>query len=84
MSIPITEQHQLPNNSNSSNSSNDVMNISDKSHDSSSDSSFYDDMHISYDAEWLAIMRKTHHLLNTTRGAVRVPDLVTPVSVEVN
>jgi Lariat debranching enzyme, C-terminal domain len=36
-----------------------------------------------YDAEWLAIMRKTHSLLSTSRGNVSVPSSVQPVSPEV-
>ena len=35
---------------------------------------------LSYDAEWLAVMRKTHHLLSTSRGNVSVPSTVQPAT----
>lgn len=35
---------------------------------------------LSYDAEWLAVMRKTHNLLSTSRGNVSVPSTVQPAT----
>jgi lariat debranching enzyme len=39
-------------------------------------------LQLSYDAEWLAIMRRTHELLSTSRGNVAIPGVVQPVSTD--
>eukprot|EP01038_Epipyxis_sp_PR26KG_P014943 gene14943-20101_t len=39
-------------------------------------------LEISFDSEWLAIIHKTHHLLQTTRNHVNMPAMVEPVTKE--
>jgi len=39
-------------------------------------------LHIEYDAEWLAILRKTHNLTQLTRSFVNVPADITPATEE--
>lgn len=39
-------------------------------------------LHIDYDAEWLAILRKTHNLTQMTRSFVNVPVDITPATQE--
>ena len=38
---------------------------------------------LQFDIEWLAVLRKTHHLLKTDRGTVHLPTVVEPPTTEV-
>jgi hypothetical protein len=37
---------------------------------------------LEFDAEWLAVLRRTHHLLQTHRGAVHLPTQINAVTQE--
>jgi hypothetical protein len=38
---------------------------------------------LQFDVEWLAVLRKTHHLLSTSRGPCRMPLEVEPATAQV-